>query len=461
MIKHTTIATVLWLALLWPSFSKAQEQTPYYLNSLWLEVQQNYPGLKAQNAQLSAKELDQKYTKGAALPQLKIQGQNTYSSLEPAIGGFFAQPGIFTVNPAQINPGEKSTTFNTYASSTLQWEVFSFGKIKKQNQSAQALYDKAVGENQSYLLELKKILSQRYISFLYHRAKQDWSQNNMQRLDDIRKITSSLSLAGLKPQADSLLASSTFMNAKGDYSKMQGLAQGAWIKVLELTQNQALGVEPELDVFFNPKIKQESSQETIDLSHPVLKTIHAESDFYALNAQVQKTSYLPSVNLLGGYAFRTTGVDADNKVSRAWEDGFSNSTRNFAVGVGITWNITNLHTNRLKSKSYLEKAKSSQLRLQEYHNAMQADLQALQVNLHYQYMQLQDNKSAVEQSKKAYNMYLARYKSGLISLTELLQIRLVLEQSENSFILASKDYWDLLAYEAELTADFSFLFSNL
>ncbi|WP_332911885.1 TolC family protein [Algoriphagus boritolerans] len=67
----------------------------------------------------------------------------------------------------------------------------------------------------------------------------------------------------------------------------------------------------------------------------------------------------------------------------------------------------------------------------------------------------------VNQSRDAYNMYLARYKSGLITLSELLQVRTLLEQAENNHIEASREYWMLLAYEAELTADFDFLFNNL
>ncbi|MNU02709.1 hypothetical protein D3C72_2464980 [compost metagenome] len=58
-------------------------------------------------------------------------------------------------------------------------------------------------------------------------------------------------------------------------------------------------------------------------------------------------------------------------------------------------------------------------------------------------------------------MYMARYKSGLITLTELLQIRMLLEQAENNHIEASRSYWLQLANEAELTNNFDFLFNNL
>jgi outer membrane protein TolC len=92
---------------------------------------------------------------------------------------------------------------------------------------------------------------------------------------------------------------------------------------------------------------------------------------------------------------------------------------------------------------------------------MQADLSASQTKIKQQYLQLQKTRLAVVQSQDAYEMYLARYKSGLIGLSELLQIRILLEQAENTHIEASREYWLLLAYEAELTADFNFLFNNL
>src|SRR3546814_82370 len=142
-------------------------------------------------------------------------------------------------------------------------------------------------------------------------------------------------------------------------------------------------------------------------------------------------------------------------------DLFSNTTNNFLAGIGITWNLTSLHTNRMKSEQLFKEAESTKLLQSQYQQAMQADLSASQAKVVQQYQQLQKTKLAVKQSQDAYNMYLARYKSGLITLSELLQIRILLEQAENAHIEASREYWGLLAHEAELTADFDFLFNNL
>ena len=141
--------------------------------------------------------------------------------------------------------------------------------------------------------------------------------------------------------------------------------------------------------------------------------------------------------------------------------GFENSISNFALGIGITWDITGIYSNKLKSKSFSNMAKSSDLRFKEHQNAMSSDLEALEINLQSHYGQISDSKASVDQALQAYNMYMARYKNGLIPLGELLQIEFVLQQSQNNLILALKQYWDLLAYQGELTNDFSFLFSNL
>lgn len=170
---------------------------------------------------------------------------------------------------------------------------------------------------------------------------------------------------------------------------------------------------------------------------------------------------MPSLRLLGGYAYRGTGIDPHGTASDVWKDGFNNSTSNMLVGVGITWNITSLHTNGLKSKALDKEAESTQLLHLQYEQAMQADLFALQAKILHQYEQLQKTKIAVKQAQDAYDMYLARYRSGLIALSELLQIRTLLEKAEGVHIDASRDYWMLLASEAELVADFDFLFNNL
>lgn len=460
MIKHIRATALLWLAVVAAFPLYAQQQKEHTLGSLWSKVEENYPGVGAKMSAIDAAKYNQRAVKGNMLPQVNAQAQNTYGTYEGSAGGFFPQPGFFNVNGSVPLDGS-TTAANTFGSAIVNWELFSFGKLRRQNEAAGALYNKSVSDKDAYLLNLKKTLSERYIILLYNDAKLQWTQKNADRLDDIRKITSGLSASGLRPAADSLLASSSYVQAMGEHDKWNGLKNASFIQLLELYGNDTVDYSASTGRFANPAEIGLNKVNTINPSHPILDALDKQSAYYTLSGEAQKRSSLPSINLLGGYAYRGTGISPNGTVSGAWKDGFSNTTNNFLAGIGITWNLTSLHTNRMKGEQLFKEAESTKLLHSQYEQAMQADLSASQAKIVQQYQQLQKTKLAVQQSQDAYNMYLARYKSGLITLSELLQIRILLEQAENAHIEASRDYWVLLAYEAELTADFDFLFNNL
>lgn len=452
---------LLWLAIVATFPLYAQQQKEHTLGSLWSKVEENYPGVGVKTSAIDAAKFNQRAVKGNMLPQVNAQAQNTYGTYEGSAGAFFPQAGFFNVSGSEVPMDGSSTAANTFGSAIIQWEVFSFGKLRKQNEAAGALYNKSVSDKDAYLLNLKKTLSERYIVLLYNDAKLQWTEKNAERLDDIRKITSGLSASGLRPAADSLLASSSYVQAMGEHDKWYGFKNAAYIKLLELYGNDTVNYAASANRFGRPTQNGLNKVNTINTSHPILDALDKQSEYYTLSGEAQKRSSLPSINLLGGYAYRGTGISPNGTVSGAWKDGFNNTTNNFLAGIGITWNLTSLYTNRMKGQQLFKEAESTKLLQSQYQQAMQADLSASQAKIVQQYEQLHKTRLAVQQSQDAYNMYLARYKSGLITLSELLQIRILLEQAENAHIEASREYWVLLAYEAELTADFDFLFNNL
>jgi outer membrane protein TolC len=461
MIKQVMASTVVCLTIAATLPLYAQQQKENTLGSLWPGVKENYPGVGVKTSAVAAAKLHERAVKGNTLPQVKAQAQNTYGTYGGSAGAFFPQAGFFNVSGTANPLNGSSTAANSFGSATVEWELFSFGRLRKENEAAGSLSNKTISEKDAYLLNLKKTLSERYITLLYNDAKLKWTRKNAERLNDIRNITSGLSAAGLKPAADSLLASSSYVQAMGEHDKWNGLKNASYIKLLELYGNDSINYAASAGRFSNPTENNLHGENTINRSHPILDVLDKQSQYYTLSGEAQKRSSLPSLRLLGGYAYRGTGINPNGTVSGAWKDGFNNTANNFLAGIGITWNISSLHVNRLKGEELLKEAESTRLLHAQYEQAMQADLSASQAKIRQQYQQLQKTRLAVRQSRDAYDMYLARYKSGLIALSELLQIRILLEQAEDAQIGASRDYWTLLAYEAELTAGFDFLFNNL
>src|SRR5690625_6768208 len=79
---------------------------------------------------------------------------------------------------------------------------------------------------------------------------------------------------------------------------------------------------------------------------------------------------------------------------------------------------------------------------------MQADLSATQNKIFHQYTEVLRTQEAQQEAESAYEMYLSRYKNGLMDLSTLLQIQQLLEQAEKKHIESAYGYWTLLAIEA-------------
>lgn len=462
MIKYIVATTFVWVAIASVLPIYGQQQKVNTLGNLWPQVEENYPGIGVKKTAIDAAQLRAKAVKSNHLPQIKTQLQNTYGTYEGSAGAFFPQPGFFNVsgNPDAI--AGSNVAANSFASATVEWEVYSFGRLKKENEAAATLVQKKISEQEAYILNLKKTLSERYITLLYHDAKLDWSKKNTERLDDIRKISSGLAASGLKPAADSLLATSSYIQAMGEYDKWTGYKNASYIKLQELYGSKDIPYTTSMHRFSNPqeKLLVNAEQLATDI-HPALVSLDKQAQYYIQSGEAQKKAALPSLRVLGGYAHRGTGINSNGKSSSAWLDGFKNNSNNMLIGIGLTWNITNLQTNRLKGEAAFKEAASTKLLQTQYQQAIETDLSASQTKSQWQYKQIQKSQVAVQQAHDAYTMYLARYKSGLITLSELLQIRILLEQAENNHIEAARSYWMLLAYESELTTDFNYLFNNL
>lgn len=448
------------LGLILIASSAYSQENQSSLSELWDEVKSNYDGVKAQEFAVSSALAEEKAVKSRALPQLKMQVQSTYGTFEGSNGAFFPQPGFFNVSGNMAQLTGASTASNSFGSATVDFEVFSFGKQRLTNKASESKTLGSRYEKESYLLQLKKELSIRYIEALYQDSKLDWAEKNAERLDEIRLSSGELSRSGLKPAADSLLASSGWIQARADQDFWQGRREASLIKLEELHGIADLDLDLAISRFLEPVYPVPTESGT-KVQHPYLQKLGQQKSYFEFQGKAQQRAALPSFKLLAGYSYRGTGIGRDGKVSSDWSDGFSNQSTNYLVGAGITWDLTSLRSNKLKADGFRYQAEQAQSMYAQEELAIENAKSAVRSKIAYQQKQLIKTREAIKQARSAYGMYMARYKSGLISLTELLQTRILLEQAESKQIEASKDYWLQLVEEAGLMYDFDFLFTHL
>ncbi|TXF78820.1 TolC family protein [Chryseobacterium sp.] len=434
----------------------AQER--HTLRQMWSETETNYAGAKAAESAVIASVLNAKAVKANALPQVRIQYQNTYGTFEGSSGGFFPQPGTFNVSGNTISGA--SAVANNFGSATAEYELYNFGRQKSEEKAAAFFTEKVKTDREVYLLKLKKEVSQRYLDWIFYGSKLSWAEKNSQRLAEIHTVSKALSRSGLKPEADSALTYSSYVQALAMQDNLMGRYRAATEKLKEFLRRDLHTEDMDRNDFLNPEMNLTKRDSAVS-EHPFVRALQYESEYYQAKAEAQTKAALPSLKMLGGYAYRGTGINRSGYASGSWYDGFSNSTNNVLVGLGMTWNISSVYTNSQKSGALTKEAERLGYLRDQYQLALSVERKALQENLAEKQKQLLKEAGAVKAASQAYEMYSARYKSGLITLIELLQIRTILENTETTQLDASREYWQQVISEAELTADFEYLFNNL
>ena len=433
------------------------------LEELWTEVKQNYSGITSRDYAIEASQINETATQGNLYPKVKVQAQNSYGSYESSMGGFFPQAGFFNVNGTNNPLFGSDASFNTFGSALVEWEVFSFGRLKNDVQVSKSMTEKKLSEKEAYLLSLKTQLSSRYIDFLYSHAHKAWNEKRTDRLKSIYEIANQLAASGLIASADSLISLSAYTQSLGRQENILGTIESAEIRLKELYEFTDSKHSESLQSFMNSDLLLESENTIqINSSHPKLNLLTNQVEITELQAEAERKTIFPSLRVMAGYAFRGSSIDIQAaEVSGNYTDGFSNSSHNLLVGVGLTWDLSNFYTKRIKGESLSKEAESVKSIHLNYEQAMQAELAAINAKIKQQKEALIKSKLGIQQSADAFDMYFLRYESGLIRLSDLLQVQLLVEDAEKNHIEALLEYWKLRVQYSELTEDFDFLFRNL
>ncbi|MET4140763.1 TolC family protein [Pedobacter sp. UYP1] len=434
----------------------AQQPTGLTLTHAWEIAYQNYSGLLAKNAMLEESQYAQKEIQSRSLPQIQLQLQNSYGTFAGSNGAFFPVPGVFNVNGTQAGQ-ENTTTSNTFGSFLMDWKFFEFGKQRKTIAAAGYKVQEAKSDYDAAKLALQVKVTSLYVGILYANSNLGWADQQVKRVKEILDLTVSLADAGLKPGADTALAASSYLLAKASKNEWTGKYNAGKINFSEVVPLAEIKLPQQS--FMRYQALQVSS-DSVSLHHPYLQVLDKQVKYNEAQDELSSRKTLPSFSLLGGLSARGSGIAADGKVNRDLSAGYANSARNYLVGVGLTWNLSNIYTGVLEKRRTAQVVQASKFSYDLQKLQMNNALQAVNSRIRQQLKQVAHTRLALEKAQEAYNLYLSRYESGLINLTELLQIQSLLQQVEKNAIEVQQEFWSLLIKKAELSGDFSALSSQ-
>jgi outer membrane protein TolC len=427
----------LWL---YSTVSYGQDRQRLSLPQMWEQAYNNYPSVEAFESQLQQAIYQKKLVKNRYLPQVLLQAQNTVGTNQAVGGAFFPLPGIYNIGGSDAGiPSDPSA--NTFGSVTMDWKFMQFGKHRKSVEASDIRVNQATSQIAVEKLTIQTELSRDYIEALYHLQMVRWAEANQLRLQSLFSAARSMADAGISPGADSLLIKASLQEAASSLNDWRGQKEES-----EVLLGVWIGMVPDQIALEHAPLLQKADDfvkesAPVNTSHPLLAFRQDEIQYAETTKQLAKVSALPSFSLLAGIQTRIHSPALGNPVLETWSNSYRAPVNNYLVGLGMSWNINGLFDHKLNKNRHQEEVLQRQAEAEETSLNLLSQQQIAERQLAQGDSQIQNAEEAYKSAGEAFRLFESRYNSGLISITELLQIQDILQRTEKTRIEAYYQYW--------------------
>ena len=447
------LSRLSFLLLALPSVAVAQEATaPLRLESAVEMAVQNYPAIRAVQAQASAAGADIELAQNAYLPRAEMNWQSTRGTRNNILGTYFPQPGILPISgPVLPNSSFSESAWGSGGGLLVSWEPFDFGLRKAGVELARRVSGEAEAKIDVTRLDIAAAAADAFLRVVAEDQAVRAAQANVDRLETFSKAVHVLVDNQLRPGAD---ASRTDAELAAARSVLIRAKQNAAVSRVALAEaigqaGQPVAIEagPLLELPPSP-----SATANTDLStHPLALVQKASLDVILARQSVLDRSFFPRFSWQTAVFGRGSGARADGRLLN--DRGFYPNTPNWATGLTISFvptDIFNLLTRRGQESDYLaaeqgrydetlQKLKAAEARARE----IIASAKELAENTPRQLQAAQETELRVGK----------RYEAELTTVTEVAEALRLLAQAEVENALARLSVWRAHLAEAKAQGD--------
>lgn len=397
----------------------------------------NYGTIKAKANQLNSSRELLKDAKADALPDVNVSLQEDYGTLN-------GQNALLTGQP--LTNQNSNAVFGTQYVSNLNWNLFSFGKVKERVKVQNAVISLNESDLAQEQFKHQVRVASTYLNLLVAQQLSKAQQDNLNRAIQLQGVVAARVNNGLNPGVDLSLANAQVSGAKIALTNSQQTVQEQSNQLA-----QYLGIMPQdflLDSSFVTKAPPTpyAPVQANTANHPELLYYRNRVGISDEQAKYLKTFNYPTFSLIGLYQGRAS-------------DG--NPTRhNYMVGAAIAWNLTNLVSNHYQVQA--QKYTSAQYQ-NEYEVADQQlrNQQLLaETRIGNALKNFNEAPIQVKAATDAYNQKYALYKNGLSNIVDFTQALYVLNRAEIDRDIASNSVWQALLSKAAATGDMGVFMNN-
>lgn len=393
-------------------------------------------------------------TKREGQPDLILSAQQGYGTINGLNGLPSGLPGLISMTSGPVTPAQNwNAAFASSYASEINWNIFSFGLQRAHVADARGQYTRDAADLNQEKFQQQVKAAGAYLNLLGAQRIHYSLNINLLRVMQLRKAILVRTQNGLNPGVDSSIANAELSKARI-----------AVTDAINYEQSQAAGLAMQLGVSGQNFILDSIYVKQLPLRLPltaVSEVVHNPELLYLsakLTSNELSTNYLaktnkPKISLFGAFQGRGSGFGTDYtassaNVNQSYWNGADPIRENYLVGVGITWNLSELGrvSSRVKSARYQSSGLNDEYLYQKNNltnQLKQGDYQLVNALQKYHEAPVQ-----LKAATDAYDQKKTLYDNGLATIVEVTQTLYDLNRAETDKDIASNGVWQALLYIA-------------
>ncbi len=429
---------------------------------------ENYGTIKAKANLVNSAKSQLKEIKTEYLPDLNLSAQNVYGTVEGMNGPAYGYGGFATAASGPATASQNwNAAFGAVYVANINWNFFAFGRAKEKIRVQRRVVDIDTADLNQERFEEEIRVSSAYLNDIAAQQLVKANYDNLFRSIQVQKVVIARVKNGLNPGVDSSLANAQVANAQIAYIQSQ-----EYEKEQATLLSEYLGADPQTYILDSTFVTRApiNIYQTVTVNatdHPVLQyysNLVKQSDE---EAKYLSTFSYPTFTLFGLYQGRGSGFksgyntnQSDYNFDSSYGAGADPTRYNYLLGLGVTWNLTNIFRThyQVESQKYTSREYQDEYDLQNqnlHDEQVLADTRILNAVKAY-------NEAPVEikAATDAYKQKFALYQNGLATIIDFQEALYTLNRAEIDQAISSNSLWQALLYKAGATGDFNIFINN-
>jgi outer membrane protein TolC len=436
--KYSVLAAFL---LCIPFTSLFAQQTEYSLQQLADSAQHYFPQLLQKQALLNSAEAAVTDARHLSLPSLRVNEQVGLGT-DNSIPGSYVTYGIIPSSSSGVrkeNNGQSAT--GNIAILSAQYDLIDFGYRRAFIENAKSYVELSQADQERERYTLKIRAAGLYFNLLKNQFRLVVNQQNVDRYENIYRVITALTRAGIKPGSDSSLAKVELSKSRIVYNQTLGQINQVKEQLSFLTGISAQRLQIDTATKSYIDIKSSIEQQQADSTqNPYLDYYESQKNSFLAREKLLSKAYLPKIVLSVNTWARGSSISYDDQYN-ALTQGLGYQRFNYLAGLSFQYDLfSGIHKHdRLRVYQY-ETTASEQALQQEKLTLRAASLQAASA-IETAETNLSELPVQLAAALDVYHQELARYKAGIINLVDLTNAAFVLDRSQNDFIETLADWY--------------------